>query len=133
MLPYSTREASASTPAPLSAANTTASSGSASTRLSPATRRFSTASTRLERPTYSGSRRESVNSAKPSGLERYELVSPEGMSSSVVVTGSMILEHTFKRIFSPSGSIAGHGLMLGPSTSSLSGLALPNPQYTRLS
>ena len=42
------------------------------------------------RPTYWGSRRLSANSDRRSGLERKEEVSPEGISSSVVVTGSVM-------------------------------------------
>ena len=56
----------------------------------PSLRDFSSAATALESPTYSGTRRERVNSASLRGLERRELVSPEGMSSSVVVTWSWI-------------------------------------------
>ena len=90
------------------------SSGSFARTSSPATRAFSRTSTALERPTYSGSRRESVNSARPSGFERKDEVSPDGMSSSVVVTGSMIFEQTFRRMLSASGDISGQSLMFGP-------------------
>ena len=74
-----------------------------------------------------------MNSARPSGLERYELVSPEGISSSVVVTSSMILEATRSKIFSASGSMSGQSLILGPYTRSRSASAAPNPWYTRCS
>ena len=50
----------------------------------PATLAFSILSTSLERPTDSGSRLDSVNSASPKGLERKEEVSPDGISSSAV-------------------------------------------------
>ena len=54
-----------------------------------------------------------------------EEVSPEGISSSVVVTASVMCETTFKSRCSESAGIAGQSLMFGPMRSSCSGSALP--------
>ncbi len=77
--------------------------------------------------------RESVNSASPSGLERNDDVSPEGISSSVVVTGSCISDTTLSTILSVSADITGQSLILGPSLISTSGCGFPTPLYTRFS
>ena len=84
-------------------------------------------------PTYSGSFLESANSASPRGFERYDDVSPEGISSSVVVTGSWISETTLRSIFSGSALIAGQSLMFGPSWISTEGSATPWLSNTRFS
>ena len=51
---------------------------------------------------------------RPSGLERNDDVSPDGISSSVVVTGSWISDTTFNKILSVSGTIDGQSLIFGP-------------------
>ena len=64
-------------------------------------------------------------------MERKEEVSPDGISSSVVVTGSIILAHTFRRMCSVSPPISGQSLILGPQTSFSSASGRPHPKYTR--
>ena len=54
----------------------------------PSIRIFSHFAISLATPTYAGSFLESVNSASPNGLDLNDEVSPDGISSSVVVTGS---------------------------------------------
>jgi aconitate hydratase len=61
-----------------------------------------TAATEIEYkapPEYSGSRRERVKPASFSGFERYDEASPDGISSSVVVTGSCITQASSMRRF----------------------------------
>ena len=48
------------------------------------------------------------------GIGAVEEVSPEGIGSSVVVTGSRSTEATCSSSSSPSGGMAGHSAMLGP-------------------
>ena len=69
---------------------------------------------RIGVPTYSGTLLLNVNSASPIGLERKDPVSPDGISSSVVVTGSVIYAHTFKSIWSFSSGSSGQSLIFGP-------------------
>ena len=80
-----------------------------------------------------GSFLDRVNSASPSGLERKDEVSPDGISSSVVVTGSWISETTFRIRFSASCGIAGQSLMFGPNWISTDGSATPLLSKTRFS
>ena len=94
---------------------------------SPATLAFSAFATAFARPTYSGSLRESVNSASPKGFERNDEVSPDGISSSVVVTGSCISETTLITISSVSADIAGQSLMFGPNFISTLESGFPTP------
>ena len=82
---------------------------------------FSSAITASALPTYAGSLRERANFARRMGLERYEEVSPEGMSSSVVVTGSVSTETAFMRTLFARGICSGQSAMLLPYTSSVSG------------
>ena len=67
-----------------------------------------------------------MNSASRRGLDREE-VSPEGISSSVVVTGSWSTAASSTSRFSARGCIFGQSVMLGPITSSTLGSALPKP------
>ena len=80
----------------------------------PSTRASCAARISLASPTYAGSFLDKVNSASPRGFDLYDEVSPEGISSSVVVTGSCISDTTLSTIFSVSASIFGQSLMLGP-------------------
>ena len=59
------------------------------------------------------------------GFDLNDDVSPEGISSSVVVTGSCISETTFIIRFSGSATISGQSLILGPNWISWSGSATP--------
>ena len=101
------------------------SSGNASAGQLPATLASSAFLTSLARPTYAGSFLESVNSARPIGLDLNDDVSPARISSSVVVTGSCISDTTLRSRFSGSGSIAGQSLILGPNFISTDGSATP--------
>ena len=92
---------------------------------SPFTLHSSAALTSFARPTYIGSLRDSANSASPRGFDLYDEVSPEGISSSVVVTGSWISDTTFRSRLSVSASIAGQSLMFGPKWISCFGSATP--------
>ena len=71
--------------------------------------------------------RDRVNSESLSGLERRDEVSPEGMSSSVVVTGSVMTEASGSTRFSGRGLMDGQSAMLGPRLSSAAASALPKP------
>jgi hypothetical protein len=101
------------------------SSGNASPMHCPASLAFSAFCTSLARPTYAGSFLESANSARPRGLDLYDEVSPDGISSSVVVTGSCISDTTLMIRFSGSATISGQSLILGPNWISCSGSATP--------
>ena len=52
---------------------------------------------------------------------------PEGISSSVVVTGSCITDATLRRRLSVRGTISGQSLMFGPNLISTEGSAFPTP------
>ena len=104
---------------------TASNSGSAATGSAFSSIAFCAFCTSLARPTYAGSFLDSVNSASPSGLDLYDDVSPEGISSSVVVTGSWISDTTLRKRFSGRGLIFGQSLILGPNLISTSGSALP--------
>ena len=101
------------------------SSGKASPMHCPASLAFSAFCTSLARPTYAGSFLESANSARPRGLDLNDDVSPDGISSSVVVTGSCISDTTLIIRFSGSATISGQSLILGPNWISCSGSATP--------
>ncbi len=94
---------------------------------SPASRTFSTAWIAFALPTYSGSFLDRVNSASPRGFDLYDEVSPDGISSSVVVTGSCITDATLRRRLSVRGTISGQSLMFGPNLISTEGSAFPTP------
>ena len=106
-------------------------SSTASNGQFPASKAFCAFWISFARPTYCGSFLESANSASPSGLERKEDVSPDGISSSVVVTGSWISDTTFNTIFSGNALIAGQSLMFGPNWISTEGSATPLLSKTR--
>ena len=82
--------------------------------------------------TYPGSFLDKVNSASFNGFDLYEEVSPDGISSSVVVTLSKITLSIFSMIFSLRLFILGQSLILGPKRRSSFLLGLENPKYTLL-
>ena len=87
----------------------------------------------LARATYSGSLRDRANVASFRGFERYDDVSPEGISSSVVVTG-IAQRRTLPASagYPASAGIFGHSVMLGPNLSAWSGWGLPTAKVDTL-
>ena len=115
--------------------NTSSSSGRTATIacLPPAHLSFSAFCTAFARPTYCGSLRERVYSASPSGFERKEEVSPDGINSSVVVTGSLITVTTFNKRSFVSAPISGQSLIPGPNLTWAFPSAFPTPLKTLFS
>ena len=67
------------------------------------------------------------------GLDLKEDVSPDGINSSVVVTGSWISDTTFNTMFCGKALICGQSLMFGPNLISTLGSATPLLSNTRFS
>ena len=111
---------------PLTASSPAIRHASAYSPLRPLSHCLASAAIALALPTYSGTLRDKANSARPKGLERYEDVSPEGMSSSVVVTGSYIAAASLITALSAKAGMSGQSLILGPYSRGVpSGLSQP--------
>ncbi len=77
----------------------------------------------LQRPTYSGTLADNVKSAIFSKLDLYDALSALGISSSVVVTGSVMKAVHLSRRFSFNSGISGMSPIPGPFIITSSGLA----------